>query len=139
MTKGMTNEDLKAAVVGMVNEIAPSMDNIRKAIADFAGVLDKAERDGYVGDLYRTRYTVTGRGAFPLDMLRYAVSWPNDEQDARTIEKSLEFGGGSDQFTVRLCKYHRDANPTLCEDRWESKFRWKLLRTDAHEVETTRI
>jgi hypothetical protein len=135
----MTNEDLRKAVVKMVEDIAPHMDGIRDAIAEFGDVVDKASRDGYVGDLYRTRYTVTGRGAFPMDMLRYAVSWPNDEQDARRIEESLEHGDSNDQFTVRLCKYHRDRSPSLCEERWESKFRWKVLNTDAHEIETTRL
>ena len=136
--KGMTNEDLKEAIGTMCGKINDAVDTVRQAVNEFDTVVEMAERDGYVGDLFRTRYTVTGRGAFPLDMLRYSTSWPNDEQDARIIEESIEHGGGNDQFTVRLCKYHRDRNPNLCEDRWESKFRWKVLRTAAHEVETTR-
>lgn len=136
--KGMTNEDLKEAVGTMVEKIAEQMEGVRTAIHEFDTKVEMANRDGYVGDLFRTRYTVTGHGAFPLDMLRYSTSWPNDEQDARTIEESIEHGGGNDQFTVRLCKYHRDANPNLCEERWESKFRWRVLRSAAHEVETTR-
>lgn len=137
MTKGMTNEDLRTAVESMAGQINDAVGTIREAIAEFDIKVEKAEREGYVGDLYRTDYTVQGRGAFPLDMLRYAVSWPKDEGDANTIERSIRNDEtDSDQmvYTVRLCKYHRDRNPNLCEDRWESKFRWVVGGT----IETTR-
>lgn len=137
----MTNEELKEEVVTLVNKVGTAMDLIRDAMADFGGAIDKAERDGYVGTMFRTRYSVTGYGEFPVDMLRYTVSWPNDEQDARAIEQSLEQGNHNDPFTIRLCKYHRDASPNLSEERWQSKFRWKVLHTDsdATRIETTRI
>lgn len=134
--KGMTNEDLKEAIGAMCSKINDAVETVRQAVNEFDTVVEMAERDGYVGDLYRTDYTVSGRGAFPVDMLRYAVSWPKDESDARAIEDSLEHGGSDDQFTVRLSKYHRDAQPHLCEDRWESKFRWKVLNNGT--IDTTR-
>ncbi len=136
--KGMTNEDLKEAIGVMVGKIAKSMDGVREAVHEFDTLCEMAQRDGYVGDLYRTDYTVTGRGPFPLDMLRYTQSWPKDETDARAIEESLQDATHDDQFTIRLTKTHRDAIPVLSDERWESKFRWKVLRTSAHEVDTTR-
>jgi len=133
----MTNEDLKIAVESMVGQITEKVGGIREAIAEFDIRVRQAERDGYVGDLYRTDYTVVGRGAFPVDMLRYATSWPHDETDARHIEESLEQADNNDPFTIRLTKYHRDAQPNLCDDRWESKFRWKVLRNNT--IDTTRV
>lgn len=32
------------------------------------------------------------------------------------------------------CKYHRDATPNLSEERWESKFRWTVLRDSIETV-----
>lgn len=132
----MTNEDLKEAVDMMAGKINDNIEAIREVVTQFDFVVETAQRDGYVGDLYRTTYTVSGRGGFPIDMLRYAVSWPHDEADARAIEDSLESADYGDPFTVRLTKYHRDATPQLCEDRWESKFRWKVL---TNTVETTKL
>ena len=100
----------------------------REALSQLALDLKRRFEDGYFGDLYRTTYEVTGRGAFPVDMMRYAVSWPHDEADTHAIEESLESGSMDDQFTVKLSKYHRDPKPQLAEDRWLSKFRWKVLR-----------
>ncbi len=136
MSKGMTNEDLKVAVEAMAGQINDAVGTIREAIAEFDIRVEQAEREGYVGDLFRTDYTVSGRGPFPIDMLRYAVSWPADEADARAIEESLEQADNTDPFVIRLTKYHRDATPQLCDDRWESKFKWKVLRNNT--IETTR-
>lgn len=134
----MTNEDLKEAINEMVGKINDKVDEIRQTMNEFDAVVEKAERDGYVGDLWRTDYTVTGRGAFPMDMLRYAVSWPHDESDASNITYSQDDDNYDETYVIRLTKYHRDRNPQLCEERWESKFRWKVLRTDEHRVETVR-
>lgn len=81
----------------------------------------------YVGALYCTDYSVTGSGPFPVDMLRYTQSWPATEADAIGVEESLEHASYDDPFTIRLTKYHRDPKPNLCEDRWQSKFRWKIV------------
>lgn len=134
----MTNEDLKEAIGKMCGKINDAVETVKQAVNEFDTVVEMAERDGYVGDLYRTDYTVTGYGAFPVDMLRYACSWPKDETDARAIEESLEQGSSADSFTIRLTRTHRDAKPNLAEQRWESKFRWKVLNNAAHPIETTR-
>lgn len=78
----------------------------------------------YVGDLYRTDYEVEGEGRFPLDMLRYACSWPAREQD----EPQLMGGYDADHRCVRLSTWHRDPEPRIAADRWERKFRWRVIR-----------
>lgn len=140
MSKGMTNEDLKVAVEAMAGQINDAVGTIREAIAEFDIRVETAEREGYVGDLWRTDYSVTGKGAFPVDMLRYAQSWPKDEPDASNIVYSQDDGNYDEVYTVRLTKHHRDRNPNLCEERWESKFKWKVVITDddKHRTETTR-
>lgn len=95
----------------------------------------KAMDADYLGDLYRTDYCVTGRGAFPVDMLRYACSWPKDESDVYIIERSHESDvEAQDLFTLYLTKYHRDEKPSLSEDRWAAKFRWKVLPSTVSTV-----
>ena len=84
-----------------------------------------AEEQGYLGTLYRTDFEVEGTGDFPVDMLRYTCSWPKGESDARAIEDSFD---SSSRRTVALSRYHRDPEPHLAADRWESKFRWRVMR-----------
>lgn len=36
-------------------------------------------------DLALVRYTVTGRGAFPVDLLRQGIAWPARASDSRQI------------------------------------------------------
>jgi hypothetical protein len=88
--------------------------------------LRQAERSGYFGTLYRTDFEVEGSGEFPVDMLRYTCSWPKGEINTQAIEDSFE-----DRFrrrTITLSKYHRDPEPQLAADRWEAKFRWRVVR-----------
>jgi len=126
----MTNDDLREAIGEMLGKIKQASD-------EFDDLVTEASRKGYVGDLYRTDYTVTGRGAFPMDMLRYAVSWPHDESDASNITYSQDDDNDTETYVIRLSKYHRDAMPQLCDERWEQKFRWKVLRNNT--IETVKI
>lgn len=95
------------------------------ALGDLVEALRKEAEQGYLGELYRTTYEVQGKGEFPHDMLRYTCSWPAGENDSYRIEASHDTSG-SQVTTVHLTKYHRDPQPTLSEDRWLSKFRWKV-------------
>lgn len=88
--------------------------------------LREAEKSGYLGTLYRTDFEVEGVGEFPMDMLRYTSSWPTEEGDARDIENS--FAIGSTRRKIRLSRHHRDPDPQIAADRWEAKFRWKVVR-----------
>lgn len=121
----MTNDDIKGTLESMAFDISIAINKAKSAV-------DKAARDGYIGDLYRTDFTVTGRGAFPIDMLRYCNAWPKDETDARTIEHSAEEVTDQDKalWVVTLSKHHRDGTPQLADERWESKFRWKIVDKD---------
>lgn len=62
-------------------------------------------------------YTVTGRGSFPIDMLRYDQSWPSTESgDSLAIINSfLRRRGYNLEYSVTLTSI---AEPT--EGRWES-------------------
>ena len=96
-----------------------------KAIEDCIGALREAEQTGFLGTLYRTDFEVEGVGAFPIDMLRYTSAWPKGESDARAIEDSFE---GNGRRTITLSREHRDPQPKLAGDRWEAKFRWRIVR-----------
>jgi hypothetical protein len=66
-------------------------------------------------------------------MLRYTCSWPKGEVDAQAIEDSLDDTVAAaaprrGPRTVMLCRYHRDPEPQLAGDRWQSKFRWRVVR-----------
>lgn len=78
------------------------------------------------------RYTVEGRGAFPLDMLRYDACWPERTEDAMSIaeptyfatrEKVIELNDKSRQ--VRLV-----SNTAPTDARWRS-FMWKVVSNDS--------
>lgn len=97
-----------------------------QAIQSCIDDLKLIQKSSYLGVLYQTEYQVTGRGAFPIDMLRYSQSWPKEESAARQIEDSCEHGGIDDVFTVVLVKNHRDRTPQLSEERWEQRFHWKV-------------
>jgi hypothetical protein len=61
-------------------------------------------------------FTVSGRGAFPLDMLRYDSCWPNSEADTSAIDEPRE----RRKVTLRT---YSNYSPTI--DRWES-FGWRV-------------
>jgi hypothetical protein len=62
-------------------------------------------------------FTVTGRGPFPIDMLRYDGAYPYSTQDARDIETSFDLSDGYRPWKVQL--YTNQWNsPTNA--RWDS-------------------
>jgi len=103
--------------------VMPGAANVIQAIIEH---FRKAEQTGYLGTLYRTDFEVEGTGAFPIDMLRYTCAWPKGEIDACAIEDSHD--ELPRRRTVALSRYHRGPEPILAADRWESKFRWRVLR-----------
>jgi hypothetical protein len=108
------------------------IDSAAQVIDAIIDHLRAAEQTGYLGTLYRTDFEVEGVGEFPIDMLRYTSSWPKGESDTSAIADSFDGGG---RRTIMLSKYHRDPEPNLAGDRWEAKFRWRVLRV----VETVAI
>lgn len=113
----------------------------KRAFAELLEELREGSKSDYLGTLYRTDFTVVGVGPFPIDMLRYCNAWPHDEEDARIISELCSFNeqlSTTQSSMVRLTKYHRDPSPVLSEERWESKFRWKIYRghEDHKRIET---
>lgn len=116
----MTNDDIKEAASKLAQQIAI-------AARDFSDDIAKAAREGYIGDLWRTDYEVEGAGEFPVDMLRYACSYPAREEDAHAIARE-------GNRVVRLSRTHRDRSPTLPMARFES-MHWRVIRV----VDTVRV
>lgn len=108
-------EKFKRASDGLADQLVDSI----------AAHLHEAEQTGYLGTLYRTDFEVEGAGAFPIDMLRYTSAWPKGESDARAIEDSFD---SEARRTITLSREHRDPEPRLAGDRWEAKFRWRIVR-----------
>lgn len=108
--------------------IIPASANV---IEDIIRHLREAEKSGYLGTFYRTDFEVEGVGEFPVDMLRYTSAWPMGESDTSAIADSFDGGG---RRKVMLSKYHRDPTPNLAADRWEAKFRWRVLRAETVTV-----
>lgn len=130
-----------ADVLGLVAEYKRANEHsplVTRVLSELLEELQAQAKKSYLGQLYRTDFTVEGRGAFPVDMLRYCNAWPADESDARHIEESLEEADNTDLFVIRLTKYHRDAEPQLADDRWSSKFRWAIYRgrADGKRIDT---
>lgn len=62
------------------------------------------------------QFTVSGRGTFPIDMLRYDRAYPASEQEAGKIERSFQ-RGQTGMYNVTL-KTSDPTAPTV--GRWES-------------------
>ena len=62
-------------------------------------------------------YWVSGRGQFPLDMLRYDLAWPATSQDAAALDNYTGVR------TIRSVKLQSYCEPTI--DRWLS-FCWSV-------------
>ena len=74
------------------------------------------------------KFTVTGVGPFPVDMMRFEECWPEGIADANAIERSFTEGAGRVQ--VRLCCEQTAAMSRPTAKRWES-FNWRVVPDDA--------
>ena len=83
--------------------------------------------------MYVHRFTMVGRGIFPMDMLRYDQCWPEGAGDVLKLETPRE---NREPREVNLVHYsHTKAwNPT--QDRWRT-FGW-TMKVDSHSVEPAR-
>jgi len=68
--------------------------------------------------MYYTLFTVTGRGIFPFDMLRYDTCYPRHPEDAQRLVHQ-------DQRTVQLVMTTRTKDRRPTEGRWAS-FGWTV-------------
>lgn len=77
-----------------------------------------------------SEFVVTGRGRFPIDMLRYDCCVPAQLEDVSKIERSMDDGvqtasRPNQERSIRLRRYAvGSALPTL--DRWKS-FGWEVV------------
>jgi len=77
--------------------------------------------------VYRTRFTVEGRGHFPVDMLRYDCCYPETSRDGKYIQVRHE-----DITTILLARVHAGKQWHPTEARWNS-FRWAVVDIDKPE------
>lgn len=81
-----------------------------------------ARKDEYKVERNSWSYQVTGRGRFPVDMLRYDGAFPHQSGDARKIEQSLDWHRpGTEVYTIRL----RSHTQTPTVERWRT-FGWTV-------------
>lgn len=69
----------------------------------------------------KRRFTVTGRGSFPYDMLRYDSCWPARQEDTAMLERATRRDRPTGTWSLILCAV--GSSPTTA--RWES-FGWKV-------------
>lgn len=65
-------------------------------------------------------FMVEGRGAFPVDMLRYDRCHPRSSEDAANLL-------GTDKRIVELIKFVENKDQVPTEGRWNS-FGWNVLK-----------
>ena len=66
---------------------------------------------------------VTGRGPFPMDMLRYDMLAPKSEHDAALIEDSFRRSADAEKLNTSMVYYlerYADHNWTPTGGRWDS-------------------
>ena len=73
------------------------------------------------------RYTVTGRGHFPFDMLRYDQAWPSTSDEAAKLQRFVESTqavrrADRGTLTVELATAKKDYH--IAFERWKS-FGWE--------------
>ena len=84
--------------------------------------------------MYFTRFEITGRLAFPLDMLRYDHCFPATQEAVSRIQiksfpaESQE--GRQATPVIELRAYHSRKTWTPTTGRWES-FGWRVIHVDA--------
>ncbi len=77
---------------------------------------------------YLQKATVTGRGVFPLDMLRYDSCYPTSGTDVSSLHASITEPRGT--FSVGLSRVSASAHEQWTTARWAS-FGWTLEEVQA--------
>lgn len=112
-------------------------DKLLEAITD--AVDDQLDQEKDNEDPWRVGYMIAeGSRPFPIDMLRYCNCLPAREEDAHTIERTLNragvFADGKPPPTERvlLRRFYRGDGvrdrylDKSAQDRWVSKFHWRV-------------
>lgn len=75
---------------------------------------------------YRQEIKATGKGPFPIDMLRYDRCFPLREQDAAEISLShQEYLLRKEEEPIYLVKFSADKKFSFTPERWKS-FGWEI-------------
>ena len=77
--------------------------------------------------------TVTGKGEFPFDMLRYSRCWPVDGESANNLCTPDTLSKYSDKRTVRLGMIGHITEATSCIERFKS-FNWAAEEFRANKI-----
>lgn len=64
--------------------------------------------------------TITGKGEFPIGMLRYERASPTAEWDAYVIMNSIRQGGSKEAWKANVSKITLFSSPNWNVARWES-------------------
>lgn len=84
--------------------------------------------------MYVTEFKVTGKGEFPVDMLRYDCCFPSDEESSLRIVVDRSLNDYYLERTISLKIYsNRKLDETITYRRWES-FGWKVHSTERRKV-----
>ena len=79
------------------------------------------------GKHYFYKLTVSGKGLFPTDMLRYDQCFPCSERDSASIDDPHRYGDMSGEIrTVELCASNVNPNWQPTTGRWNS-FNWQVV------------
>jgi hypothetical protein len=69
--------------------------------------------------MYRHTATITGRGTFPVDMLRYDSAYPATETDAHDVERTF-FDMSNTPYRIKVAKRGTSKTDTFTAGRWQS-------------------
>lgn len=83
---------------------------------------------------YRHRAVVSGKGQFPVDMLRYEQCWPDSDCDAHAIAGTLQRWENLSPAhalpaKITVAKFNGEKRPSWTTARWKS-FGWTVKVLD---------
>lgn len=87
---------------------------------------------------YFTQFRVTGRGHFPVDMLRYDHCFPATQEAVNGIDVTRYQRETTEVREVELAQYHNGAMPHITFERWRS-FGWSVVQVGFNAPRTRKV
>lgn len=81
--------------------------------------------------MYLLQFTVSGRGNFPIDMLRYERCYPVDSESVAAIVTSHKLTDELCEVRLETLAETKGAQPTVA--RWNS-FGWRVLEQSIRKL-----